>query len=53
MAPPISKIWGSDSLLCCFLRLLQQKNTATPMMKDAAMPDATDIPMTAAALIPC
>jgi hypothetical protein len=52
MAPPISKTWGSDSSRCCFLRLLQQKNTATPMMKATAMPDATDIPITAAALIP-
>jgi hypothetical protein len=29
----------------CF-HLLQQKNTATPMMKQPATPDATETPMT-------
>lgn len=52
MAPPISKICGAACSRCLRRHLLQQKNTATPMMKDPATPDATDIPMIAAGVIP-
>lgn len=52
MAPPISKMCGAACSRCFRRHLLQQKNTATPMMKDPATPDATDIPMIAAGVIP-
>jgi hypothetical protein len=51
MAPPISKLCGGSCFRCFRRHRLQQKNTATPMIKDPATPDATDIPMTAAGVI--
>lgn len=49
--PPISnseELVSSIRLFC--LHLLQQKNTATTIMKDPATPDATEAPMTVPAL---
>lgn len=51
MAPPISKVCGSDWSRCFFRHLLQQKITATMIIKEPATPDATDIPITAPGLM--
>lgn len=48
--PPISKEYRSPAPAYFRLNFLTQKNTMTPIIKAAEMPDATDTPITAGML---